>query len=152
VKIPCSGNAALKWIVFFFMAWVAVRGAQRTPEIASRLDPGTFYGALVGDSANAAIMKERHVDFSSETLRALNLRLSEVVAKPESLAAGTLVSRESLAMAKRREMARWYRESINSEHARFNLERQHILAAGKPAEPISCRPAHTASAAGEARP
>jgi hypothetical protein len=149
---PRFCNSALKWIVFTFVIWVAVRGAQRTPEIASRLDPGKFYDALVGDSANAAIMKERHVDFSNETLRALDLRRTEAASNPESLAGGLLISRESLDRARERETARWYRENVNSEQARFNLERQQILAASKPAEPILCQPAQSGSAAGEARP
>ena len=155
MKIPWSGNTALKWIVFVFMAWVAVRGAQRTPEIATRLDPGKFYDALASDSANAAIMKERHVDFSAETLRALNLRQAEALADPGSLAAGARVSWESLERAKERETARWYRESVNSQQARFNLERQRTLAADKPAEPVGCAPDQTAQAgraAGGARP
>lgn len=153
MKNPFSGNMALKWVVFLFMAWVAVRGAQRTPEIASRLDPGTFYDALVNDGANAAIMKERHVDFIDETLRALNLRRSSDLSRPDFPAAGSLVTPASLARARERETARWYRESVNFEQARQNLERQRAFAANKPAEPVCCRPAQGAqSAPGGARP
>jgi hypothetical protein len=131
----------LPWAVLAFLVWTAWKGAQRTPEIASRIDPGRFYGALAEDSAGAAIMKERHVDFIDETLRALAMRRAEVAARPDSLVPGSLVTSESLELAQRRETARWYRESINFGQARYNLARQQALAESKRPEPLSCEPA-----------
>ncbi|MBF0481055.1 MAG: hypothetical protein HQK81_11065 [Desulfovibrionaceae bacterium] len=153
MKRLCRGATALKWAIVLFLAWTAVRGAQRTPEIATRLDPGKFYDMLVKDLANAAIMKERHLDFVVETLRALNRRRTEAMSGPvlpAPDAPDAPVAREDLVLAWERETARWYRESVNLEQAELHLEAQRTVRAKAPVEPILCPAAP--GAGGEARP
>ena len=129
MKFPPSRETVVRALLLVALAGTLYKGFMKTPEAASWLTPRSFFGGLVNDGENTAIMKERHRDVLEATDKAVKVRLAELRAGRYTPAPGSLVSEESLTRAIHKNQATRARAVDDELRAAEKLERAKRLEA-----------------------
>jgi hypothetical protein len=121
-----SFERVLKVLVFAALLATAWKGLARTPEFASHVAPQRFFNGMINDAENSLIMKERHLDFSDASAKAVRVRLEELAAMGRT-PDPAMINEESLRRAVNRRLAVRERDADYVVMAREKLDRMRAL-------------------------